>query len=139
MQDEEGDILGSKKLEINASGLVGACRGLKDGVTFFGTQIKLDDKIVNDFLLNINNVNLNEIGTYVFIIYYRKETNKYCLRACKDKSNTKNTMLLIKLTNEYILNFREVISIGDVYLKIITNEGGSIEVTRLMGKVKDNM
>jgi len=48
-------------------------------------------------------------------------------------------MLLIKLTNEYILNFREVISIGDVYLKIITNEGGSIEVTRLMGKVKDNM
>jgi len=102
LEDEEGDILQQKKLELNASGLIGANRKMKDGVTFFGTQIKIEDKVVNDFLLNIDYANVKEIGAYVFIIYYKKEQNKYFLRACKDKSNTKNTMLLVKITDEYV-------------------------------------
>jgi hypothetical protein len=76
---------------------------MKDGVTFFGTQIKVDDKIVNDFQLNIDITNIKEIGIYVFIIYYKKEIGKYCLRACKDISNTKNSMLLVKLRNDYVI------------------------------------
>lgn len=75
---------------------------MKDGVTFFGTQVKVEDKIVNDFLLNIDLSAIKEIGAYVFIVYYKKEVNRYFIRACKDKSNSRNTMLLVKLTSGYV-------------------------------------
>jgi len=61
--------LKSNKLTINAAGLIGGARKMRDGVTFFGKKLKHGDLIVNDFELSID---YTGIGLYTFIIYYKK-------------------------------------------------------------------
>ena len=96
-----GDIL-----YFDMNGLKYGLRGKKDGYGFFGTSTHYHGKIINDYVLNINNdINNNmnsshlrkssnlSMGTYslineennnipivYFVIYYQKETNKYFLK-----------------------------------------------------------
>ena len=64
------------KLVINAGGLVGGMRKMRDGVTFFGKNLKKGDIVVNDFDLNID---YPGDGLYTFIIYYKKSKFLTCL------------------------------------------------------------
>jgi len=61
--------LKNNKLTINAAGLVGGMRKMRDGVAFFGKNLKHGDTIVNDFELNID---YPGNGLYTFIIYFKK-------------------------------------------------------------------
>ena len=93
-----GDIL-----YFDSNGLKYGLRGKKDGYGFFGTSTHYHGKIINDYILNINNgINNNinssyfrknsnlSMGTYslineennnfpivYFVIYYQRETNKF--------------------------------------------------------------
>ena len=58
-----------KKLIINAGGLVGGARKTRDGVAFFGKNLKKGEVVVNDFELNID---YPDDGLSTFIIYYKK-------------------------------------------------------------------
>ena len=96
-----GDIL-----YFDSNGLKYGLRGKKDGYGFFGTSTHYHGKIINDYILNINNgINNNinsshfrknsnlSMGTYslineennnfpivYFVIYYQRETNKFFLK-----------------------------------------------------------
>lgn len=59
----------NNKLTVNAAGLVGGARKMRDGVAFFGKKLKHGDLIVNDFELDID---YPGNGLYTFIIYYKK-------------------------------------------------------------------
>jgi len=71
LEEIEGDILNNDKLVITAQGLVNGERQEKDGIVFFGTKLKKDDKVVNDYVLNLNKDDI-ECGVFTFIIYYKK-------------------------------------------------------------------
>jgi hypothetical protein len=66
-------LLKGEKLTMNAAGLLGGARNIKDGVSFFGKNLKLGDKIINDFELEaINGCG----GLFAFIIFYKKSKKK---------------------------------------------------------------
>jgi hypothetical protein len=54
----------------------------------------------------------------VFIIYYKKDTNKFSLRTFKDKQIPGNSLLMIKLEKNYILTKKEIISVSDNYFQL---------------------
>jgi hypothetical protein len=85
---------------------------------------------MNDFDLNID---YPSSSSYIFIIYYKKEDNKYYLRTFKDKQISGQWLLMIKLDKEYQLIKKEIISISDYFFQIITNQD-KIEIKRLAMK-----
>lgn len=102
----EDGIFNGDVLYFDKNGLKYGLRGKKDGYGFFGTSTHYHGKIINDYVLNINNGNNNNIntshlrknsnlsmGTYClineendntpiiyFIIYYQREVNKFFLK-----------------------------------------------------------
>ena len=103
---EEG-LFNGDVLYFDKNGLKYGLRGKKDGYGFFGTSTHYHKKIINDYVLNINNIGINNnnnsnhfrkdsnlsTGTYslineannnipiiYFVIYYQKETNKFFLK-----------------------------------------------------------
>jgi hypothetical protein len=115
LEELAGNILRGNKLQINASGLVGGMRKARDGIAFFGKHLKKGDQIVNDFELSLD---YPLSITYVFIIYFKKETNKFNLRTFKDKQIPGNSLLMIKLDNNYVINKKEIIAVSDNYFQL---------------------
>ena len=132
----EGEIFNNNKLTINANGLINGERKAKDGIAFFGTKLtkvillknSKNGIIVNDFVLSIDNDNLNMLHT--FIIYYKKETNKFYLRSYKEKESNSLPLILIKLEKSIIIKKKQIIKIGDSYF-ILFPQNDKIEVSRL--------
>jgi hypothetical protein len=115
LEELSGNILRGQKLHINAAGLINGLRKAKDGIAFFGKQLKKGDQIVNDFELSLDYpVSI----IYVFIIYYKKDTNKFGLRTFKDKQIPGSSLLLIKLDDDYPITKKEIISISDNYFQL---------------------
>jgi hypothetical protein len=88
---------------------------------------------MNDYDLNID---FSSSSSYIFIIYYKKDDNKYFLRTFKDKQITGQWLLMIKLDREYPLVKKEIISISDYFFQIITNQD-KIEIKKLA--IKNNI
>lgn len=80
------------------------------------------------------NIDIKGLGAFVFIIYFKKETNRYYLRAHRDKVKNGISILMVKLDIHYILKKKEIFSIGDLYfqLQCYTDR---IEVTKLASKI----
>ena len=102
----EDGLFNGDVLYFDINGLKYGLRGKKDGFGFFGTSTHYHGKIINDYILNINNgINNNtnsshlrrnsnlSMGTYslineennnipivYFVIYYQRETNKFFLK-----------------------------------------------------------
>ena len=134
LEEIEGNILNNKLLLINAQGLVNGERKEKDGIAFFGTSLKKDDKIVNDFVLNISNDD-SELGLFTFLIFYKKENNKYYLRAYRDKQNVGIlSKVIIKIENEIVIVTNELIAIGDKYFLINIIDERVLEIKKLSSK-----
>jgi len=103
IKQEEGDILNNEKLEITAAGLVTGARKINDGFTYFGSQIKLNDKIVMDYKLNLKSNNTNTIQClYIFLIYFKN--GNYYIRSCRDKGNSgaSISLLMVKIDKGYV-------------------------------------
>ena len=95
---KEKGIFNGDKLYFDENGLKYGLRGKKDGYGFFGIDTHYHGKIINDYVLNINNGikkqnsslsyisnSLNEdkninIPVLYFAIYYEKECNKFYLK-----------------------------------------------------------
>jgi hypothetical protein len=88
---------------------------------------------MNDYDLNID---FSSSSSYIFIIYYKKDDNKYFLRTFKDKQIPGQWLLMIKLDREYPLVKKEIISISDYFFQIITNQD-KIEIKKLA--IKNNI
>lgn len=141
----ETNLLGGKKIEINAGGMVGG-RGKNDGYTIFGQknnnsiiksnneeEKKDDEKIfIPDFELNCEQT---FPYPYMFAIYFNEEDKKFYIRAYTGKGSD-NKILFIKLQNNYKLTIdqKELISAGDIIFQITSLKGGNLEIINLSRK-----
>ncbi len=57
-------------------------------------------------------------GTYIFIIYYKKETNRFYIRTYRDKLSPSLSLVLIKLDSKYFIRKKEILAIGDIYFQL---------------------
>lgn len=73
-----GNILKGTTLNIRATGLVGSKRNVSDGYTYFGTKKKMNNQVVNDFIIPLkdNESNDKHRGKQ-FVIYYRIDKDSY--------------------------------------------------------------
>ena len=70
---------------------------------------------MNDFVLNMN---ANEVGSHVFIIYYKKELNKFFIRSYRDKFIKSPNFLLIKIEESFPITRQETMMIADLFFQI---------------------
>ncbi len=152
MEEIEGNLFNDKKIEINAGGMIGG-RNKKDGFSIFG-QKKLNDSKnsseVNEYS-KINPKNDNyfipdyELNyskflayPYIFAIYFKKEENKYYIKAFSGKGSD-NKVLFIKLNskNKFVINQKELILTGNIIFQITPLRDDSIEIINL-SKKKEN-
>lgn len=97
-----GDILGTKKLIITAAGLSGLGRKSNDGVTYFGSKSKniMNSKV--DFELNIESeIPKTLTSPYIFMIYFRKEEQKFYIKSLLSK--TKDEQHSLPLINYQVI------------------------------------
>jgi hypothetical protein len=137
LEETEGNLMKDDKLMINASGLVEGARKAKDGVTFFGKNLKCGDIVVNDYVLNIDNTDYQL--NHIFFIYYRKESNQYFLRSYKEKNvqNQSYPIVLVRLDKQYPLSKKQIVKIGDIYFQVTPGDD-SIEIQEIDAKSPQN-
>jgi hypothetical protein len=90
--------------------------------------------MLNDFDLNIE---FSSASSFIFIIYYKKESNKYYLRTFKDKQIPGQWLLMIKIEKDFVLSKKEIFSISDYFFQIITTND-KIEIKKLAIKNKQD-
>lgn len=99
-----GELFDKNVLEIFASGLISSKRRASDGVTFFGFRnMGQVDKII-DYEINIENSIYRQIySTVVFMIYFKKDEEKYYIRDYKQKQLELGLpSVLIKIEKPYV-------------------------------------
>ena len=129
---KENGIFNGNVLYFDVNGLKYGLRGKKDGYGFFGTSTHYHGKIINDFVLNINddgnckesknsssghkrhsnNCNLineennNNFPIVYFVIYYEKETNKFFLKNVRkiNYNNLESFIFSFGIYKRYINN-----------------------------------
>jgi hypothetical protein len=69
-------------------------------------------------------------GNHVFIIYFKKELNKYYLRSYRDKEKNGISLVMVKLGIEYFIRKKEILFIGDIYFQI-QNYPDKLEIIKL--------
>jgi len=116
LEEIQGDIFKNNKLMINAGGLVKGERKTNDGIAFFGMKLIKDNKVINDYVLFLENA-YNDLA-HIFIIYYKKETNKYYLRSYKEKESNSIPLVMIKLESKFIIRKKIIIKANDCYFQI---------------------
>ena len=121
-------------------------RGLKDGVSLFGSPSNLSQSENNNFNIILNsstNANILKLDfvlnlkekynyPYIFMIYFKKETKSYFIRSYSGKNND-NRIIYIKLTNGYSLPLKqkEIILAGNVIFQVKPLENNVLEITNL--------
>ena len=110
---------------------------------FFGSNllkvienITKGDVIINDYIINLDNQGNPDPLPHTFIIYYRKENNKYYIRNYKEKELVNNQIVLIKLENFQFIRKKSIIRFAETYFQIFTNKD-QIEIEKLDSNSKD--
>ena len=121
-------IFNGDKLYFDENGLKYGLRGKKDGYGFFGVDTHYHGKIINDYVLNINNginkknSNLsnnsksfnddknNNIPILYFAIYYEKENNKYYLKNLRrlNYDNLESFVFSFGVYKKYVSNILKI-------------------------------
>jgi hypothetical protein len=89
-------------------------------------------------VLNLENNHGNNDNTllHTFIIYYRKDLNKYYIRTYKERDSQSNQIVLIKLDNSHQIKKKAIVKIADMYFQIFTSNQ-SIDIVKLEAKSKE--
>ena len=121
-------IFNGDKLYFDENGLKYGLRGKKDGYGFFGVDTHYHGKIINDYVLNINNrINKrnsilsnnsksfnddknNNIPILYFAIYYEKENNKYYLKNLRrlNYDNLESFVFSFGVYKKYVSNILKI-------------------------------
>ena len=121
-------IFNGDKLYFDENGLKYGLRGKKDGYGFFGVDTHYHGKIINDYVLNINNgINKknsslsnnsksfnddknNNIPILYFAIYYEKESNKYYLKNLRrlNYDNLESFVFSFGVYKKYVSNILKI-------------------------------
>ncbi len=132
LEELSGEFLKNNKLKINAAGLTTGLRKARDGVAFFGKNKK---EIINDFDLNLEG---GEHGPHSFIIYYRKDVNKFFLKCYRDKIHTGQIHIKIDSNTEYVINKKEIVLLSETYFQLTPHSDGRLEIQNLGSSNKDD-
>lgn len=125
IQDHEGELLNGNTLTVNAGGLDGGRRQMRDGYTFFGSLLKKDNCIINDYIVNNHpghdenykndrNTNANRL----FVIFFELKTQTYYIRGLKDNNQMKGTSneiinhLLMQVIHPFPIQHKSYFSFG---------------------------
>lgn len=101
LKEIEGSLLDGQIIDIDASGMInGSLRQSKDGETCFGTVKIENEKIINDFILNLQNNKSNLLTSTVFKIFFDSKLKQYFLECCLNKQN--ETYIFIKLEQKFV-------------------------------------
>ena len=152
LEEVECNLLNGQKIKIKAQGMIGG-RGVNDGVSLFGSPSNLSQSENNNFNIILNsstNANILKLDfvlnlkekynyPYIFMIYFKKETKSYFIRAYSGKNND-NRIIYIKLTNGYNLPLKqkEIILAGNVIFQINPLENNVLEITNLSNQELSN-
>ena len=121
-------IFNGDKLYFDENGLKYGLRGKKDGYGFFGVDTHYHGKIINDYVLNINNgINKknsslsnnsksfnddknDNIPILYFAIYYEKENNKYYLKNLRrlNYDNLESFVFSFGVYKKYVSNILKI-------------------------------
>ena len=101
LEEIEGTLLDGQIIEMDASGMSnGGLRNAKDGETWFGTSKSENNKIINDFVINMPNKNKSETSSTVFKIFFDNKLKDYFLEYCLNENN--QSYLFIKLEQKFV-------------------------------------
>ena len=110
-------------------------RGLKDGVTIFGSNSNANNNensqtIKSDF--NFNFQDSKCLYPYIFMIYFEKEIKSYFIKPYIGK-NEENKSLYIKLNhdNKLILKQKELIVAGNIIFQVNPIDNNNLEIVNL--------
>jgi len=117
IKEIEGNMSKGVTIVINPTGLVNSVRNKKDGVTFFGNKLKRNDSIINDFCLVMDNEESNH--DQLFFIYYKRESNKYYIRAIKESKIQSFPMVLARIDRDFCFKIKQIIKIDCFYFQLI--------------------
>ena len=141
IEDVEGDLFFNKKLFIDVNGLRNGLRGKKDGFSFFGAITHHKGKVVNDFVLNIEE-DCATVDVY-FLIYFDKSIKKFTLKNVNkvNYSNISevklNEQMFIKELSSYELYKINLIQFGEnkahvLYMELLANAGIKVNVLNIV-------
>ncbi len=92
--------------------------------------------MINDYVLNTE-VDDNSIHT--FIIYYKKDVNKYYLKSYKERDFSALALVLIRIDENLLVKKKQIIKIGENYFQINPLPDDSIEIIRLESKNQEKL
>jgi hypothetical protein len=152
LEEVNCNLFFGKRIEINASGMVGG-RDKKDGFSIFGQKkidgikksyedseefIKeeIDDTFTPDYELNYSQF---LPYPYIFTIYFRREKKSFYIKGFSGKDSD-NKVLFIKLSNKskFIINQKELILTGNIIFQITPLKDDNIEIINLSKKNTDD-
>lgn len=120
LEDHEGSLLNGKTLSINAGGLNGSKRQMKDGYTFFGSILKKDNVIINDYIINQqlnsdnNDNSTNRNKNSLFAIFFELKTKTYYIKEFnehnEDNLNDMTHRLLMQVIDQFTIDQKSYFS-----------------------------
>lgn len=128
IQNESGNLFRDDIIKLNERGLINSNNKIS-GITKFGPNKLYDNnEPINDYILNYN----NSIDT-LFTIKYNNENKKYFIFSDTLNENNSDSNLFLKITNKLkIIDKDYYISLGEIHLKINTNEFDSEKINILI-------
>jgi hypothetical protein len=128
IQNESGNLFRDDIIKLNERGLINSNNKIS-GITKFGPNKLYDNnEPINDYILNYN----NSIDT-LFTIKFNNENKKYFIFSDTLNENNSDSNLFLKITNKLkIIDKDYYISLGEIHLKINTNEFDSEKINILI-------
>ena len=128
IQNESGNLFRDDIIKLNERGLINSNNKIS-GITKFGPNKLYDNnEPINDYILNYN----NSIDT-LFTIKFNNENKKYFIFSDTLNENNSDLNLFLKITNKLkIIDKDYYISLGEIHLKINTNEFDSEKINILI-------
>lgn len=123
LSDIKGNLLNGNKLIIDAAGLKGSLRKIRDGYSYFGINQK-GNEIMNDYILNFSGCSNKKT---VFYIYFDVTKQKFFIDISHDKDITEKNEVMVKEKNlskrsekQTYLNLNNQIDFNNILLNFIS-------------------
>ena len=116
----EGGLLNGKAYEINAKGVTPSLRRINDGIAVFGVS-KTESNSVPDVILNLTKESFDKLkNPNVFLIYYRRDYQKFYLESVNENKET--FFIFVLLDRPHILTTETIVaSVQNYNFKIKTS------------------
>jgi hypothetical protein len=92
--------------------------------------------VINDYVLNTE---VDDNSFHTFIIYYKRELNKYFLKSYKERDFSALALVLIRIDNGLLVKKKQIIKVGDNYFQVNPLPEDCLEIIRLESKNQEKL